>query len=336
MTGGAGPSMRIGVVLLPQERWAQASRRWQRAEEYGFDHAWTYDHLSWRTLADEPWFATVPLLAAAAAVTERIRLGTWVASPNFRHPVPFAKDVMGLDDISGGRFLLGLGAGGTGFDAEVLGEALATGARTRRFAEFVALLDRLLTQPVTDHQGEFYEAHGAKMIPGCLQGPRVPFVVAANGPRAMALAARYGHGWATFGPGSPDEDGTELSLSQRQDRWWAGLAQMADLFDGVARGGTGHADGPVPGLDGPGGPADRPQRAGAVVRRYLSLDGAPVFSLSSVDALVEGVERAARLGFTDVVVHWPRADGIYAGSEAVLEEVAARLPGLRALVPAAR
>lgn len=74
-----------------------------------------------RTLADGPWFATVPLLAAAAAVTERIRLGTFVASPNFRHPAPFAKDVLGLDDVSGGRFLLGIGAGGEGFDAAVTG-----------------------------------------------------------------------------------------------------------------------------------------------------------------------------------------------------------------------
>ena len=111
----------VGIVLLPQERWPQARRALAAGRGVGFDHAWTYDHLAWRTLADEPWFATVPLLAAAAAVTERIRLGTWVAGPNFRHPVPFAKDVMGLDDVSGGRLLLGLGAGGAGWDAGVLG-----------------------------------------------------------------------------------------------------------------------------------------------------------------------------------------------------------------------
>ena len=73
--------MRIGIVLLPQDPWPVAREKWQRAEHYGFDHAWTYDHLAWRSLADEPWFATVPLLAAVAAVTQRIRLGTWVASP---------------------------------------------------------------------------------------------------------------------------------------------------------------------------------------------------------------------------------------------------------------
>ena len=54
--------MRIGIVLLPQQRWKLARERWVRAERYGFDHAWTYDHLAWRSLADEPWFATAEKL----------------------------------------------------------------------------------------------------------------------------------------------------------------------------------------------------------------------------------------------------------------------------------
>ncbi len=304
-TGAAG--LRFGIVLLPQDRWPQARQRWERAEALGFDHAWTYDHLAWRSLADQPWFATVPLLAAAAVVTERIGLGTWVASPNFRHPVPFAKDVMGLDVISGGRLLLGLGAGGAGFDAGVLGPAPTPAARTRRFAEFTAVLDTLLTQPVTDHAGEFYAANGARMIPGCVQSPRVPFVMAANGPRAMALAARYGQGWATFGPSLPD-DATDAGPAAAQERWWQGLAGMVERFEEQVA-----AAGRDPGT----------------VDRYLSLDGAPVFSLSSWDVLREGVERAAALGFTDVVVHWPRSEGIYAGSVDVLQTMAAELDGLR-------
>lgn len=305
--------MRVGIVLLPQERWVTAQHRWRRAEEYGFDHAWTYDHLSWRSLVDEPWFATVPLLAAAAAVTERIRLGTWVASPNFRHPVPFAKDVMGLDDISGGRFLLGVGAGGTGFDAQVLGPGPTPQVRAARFAEFVELLDTLLTQPVTEHAGEHFEAHDARMVPGCLASPRVPFVVAANGPRALGVAARFGEGWATYGPAVAVPDGVGVSVAQEQ--WWTGLAALVDRFDAAAI-----AAGRAPGS----------------VDRYLNIDGAPVFSLASVETFVEGVERAAALGFTDVVVHWPRTQGIYAGRQDVLDEVADRLAATREVVPAAR
>ncbi|MCC2335390.1 LLM class flavin-dependent oxidoreductase [Cellulomonas wangsupingiae] len=300
--------VRIGVVLLPQERWATARSRWRAAEEMGFDHAWTYDHLAWRDLADEPWFATVPLLAAAAAVTDRIGLGTWVASPNFRHPVPFAKDVMGLDDVSGGRFLLGVGAGGEGWDAGVLGPAPSRAERTQRFAEFLGLLDKLLTQEVTDHDGAFYQARGARMVPGTIARPRTPFVVAANGPRAMALAARYGQGWATFGPGTGVGDGADAAAAQ--EAWWDGLARMADAFDEAAD--------------------------GRDVGRWLSLDGAPRFSLTSAALAVEGVERAAALGFGDVVVHWPRPSGVYAGDERELERFAAEVPRLQALEPAAR
>jgi alkanesulfonate monooxygenase SsuD/methylene tetrahydromethanopterin reductase-like flavin-dependent oxidoreductase (luciferase family) len=79
----------FGVVILPDARWAEAGERWRRADELAFDTAWTYDHLSWRSLRDGPWFGMVPTLAAAAFVTSRVRLGPLVASPNFRHPVPF-------------------------------------------------------------------------------------------------------------------------------------------------------------------------------------------------------------------------------------------------------
>src|SRR2546430_17583604 len=114
--------VRVGIVILPEHRWQRAAPRWRAAEEYGFAHAWTYDHLGWRTLVDGPWFDAVPTLTAAALVTERIRLGTFVASPNFRHPVSFARALLSLDDITDGRFVLGLGAGPiAGYDNVVLG-----------------------------------------------------------------------------------------------------------------------------------------------------------------------------------------------------------------------
>jgi len=108
------PDVRFGVIILPDQRWREAARRWRRAEELGFDHAWTYDHLGWRSLVDGPWFDAVPTLTAAATVTSRIRLGTLVASPNFRHPVSFARQLTALDDISDGRVVLDLGAGAVG------------------------------------------------------------------------------------------------------------------------------------------------------------------------------------------------------------------------------
>ncbi|HEX5598933.1 MAG TPA: LLM class flavin-dependent oxidoreductase [Micromonosporaceae bacterium] len=286
--------MRIGIVILPDQRWSEAQRRWRQVDEWGFDHAWTYDHLGWRDLVDGPWFDAVPTLTAAATVTSRIKLGTLIASPNFRHPVHFARQVTALDDISGGRVLLGVGAGGIGFDATVLGgQALSPRQRVDRFGEFVELLDLLLRTDRVQWRGDYYAAVDARSNPGCLQTPRVPFVVAANGPRSMQLAVRFGQGWVTNGANVDDLDG-----------WWRSVAELSGrLDDALASAGRESA-----GLD-----------------RYLSLDSAPVFSLSSAAYFADAVGRAAELGFTDVITHWPRRSSWYAGSESVLETVATDL-----------
>lgn len=295
----AGPP-RVGIVLLPEGRWAQDRRRWQRAEEYGFDTALTYDHLAWRDLAGEPWYATVPTLVAAATATSRIRLGTWVASPNYRHPVPFAKELMTLDDVSDGRIVLGVGAGGAGHDARVLGgDVLAAGDRVRRFSEFVELLDLLLTGDRVSYSGEYFGAADARMVPGCVQRPRLPFVVAANGSRAMAVAARYGQGWATTGS-TPPEDGP--------DAWWRGIAALVSRLDGVCT---------------------SVGRDPSAIERWLSVDASGVYSLASLETFLDAYGRAGELGFAEVVVHWPRPTGAYAGSEDVLEEVVAWLTAAR-------
>src|SRR5215467_4978683 len=114
--------MRLGVVILPELPWSSARPIWQRAEALGFEHAWTYDHLAWRSLRDQSWFGAIPTLTAAAAATDQIRLGPLVATPNFRHPVSLAKELITLDDVAAGRLTLGLGAGGPGWDTTMLGQ----------------------------------------------------------------------------------------------------------------------------------------------------------------------------------------------------------------------
>src|SRR5205809_331555 len=142
----------------------------------------------------------MPTLAAAAVVTSRMRLGTLVASSNFRHPVSFAREIITLDDVSAGRFTLGIGAGGDGWDATMLGQrAWSRRERAERFVEFVHLLDRLLRDPATSYQGRFYSADEARTYPGCVQEPRVPFAIAATGPLGMRLAATHGQAWVTTG-----------------------------------------------------------------------------------------------------------------------------------------
>lgn len=291
--------MRFGIVILPQYDWPEAARRWRAAEEYGFDHAWTYDHLAWRGLAGERWHATVPTLTAAATVTNRIRLGTFVASPNYRHPVPFAKDIATVDQISGGRMLLGLGSGGTGFDAFVLGQPeLTPRERFERFAEFAEALDVLLRfeTPGSDgisFEGASYTAAGARMVGEPSQHPRMPLHLAADGPRGLALAVRIADGWVTTAGADDDTDA-----------WWRKAGELIRRLDDAC--------------------ADA-GRDPSTLSRTLSLDDEARYSLTSIDAFDEAVGRAAELGYTDVVSHWPREHGLYAGDEAVLDEVAQRL-----------
>ena len=295
--------MRFGIVILPQYDWPEAARRWRGAEELGFDHAWTYDHLAWRGLAGERWHATVPTLTAAATVTSRIALGTFVASPNFRHPVPFAKDIATVDQVSGGRMRLGIGSGGTGFDAYVLGQPeLTPRQRFARFAEFAEALDLLLRFETpgsggVSFEGEWFTASGARMVGEPSQHPRMPLHLAADGPKGLALATRIADGWVTT---AGADDDTEA--------WWrlAGelVRRLVDACDAAGR-------------------------DPATMSRTLSLDAEARYSLASVDAFEDAVGRAAELGYTDVVSHWPREHGLYAGGESVLDEVAARLPSLR-------
>ncbi|HEY0690222.1 MAG TPA: LLM class flavin-dependent oxidoreductase [Kribbella sp.] len=289
--------MRFGITILPEYRWSDAAPRWRGAEELGFDHAWTYDHLTWGGLPDSPWYGTTPTLTAAALVTSTIKLGTFVTSPNFRHPLTLTREVLALDDISGGRFLCGIGSGGM-IDSTILGGDLLTPRQTvDRLAEFVELLDKLLTTDAVDYQGEYFSTRNARTLPGCVQQPRVPFVMAANGPRSLRLATRYGAGWVTTGRKADDFD-----------TWFESVVDLSRRLDGV--------------LESEG-------RDGAEFDRYLALDSAR-YSLSSVSAFEDVVGRAAELGFTDVITHWPRADGVYGGSEDVLEQVALEvIPRLR-------
>ena len=289
------PVVRFGIVILADDRWRQSARRWRLAEEYGFDHAWTYDHLGWRSLVDGPWFDAVPTLTAAAVVTERIRLGTLVASPNFRHPVSFMRQLTALDDISAGRTVLGLGAGAlTGFDTKVLGEPdLTPRQRADRYGEFAELLDLLLRTDHVTWSGHYYRAIDARNLPGCVQRPRIPFVMAAEAPRSMALAARLGDGWVTTG-----------GRSAGPTEWWRlvgdGIARFTDALAAAGRDPAG-------------------------VPKYLSLDASGVYALRSAAYFSDAAARAAELGFTDVVTHWPRPADPYAGDESVLETVAAEV-----------
>ena len=133
---------------------------WRRAEELGFTGGWVYDHLAWR--GHTPWDDAYASLAAAAAVTSRIRLGTLVTSANFRTPVPTASAIRTIDRISGGRLTLGIGAGGSAHtsDGDVLDRDWTPRERADRFEEWVTQLDALLTGESVSATGEYWSARG--------------------------------------------------------------------------------------------------------------------------------------------------------------------------------
>ncbi len=295
-------SPRLSTVILPVLRWNEGGRdRWQRAEELGFHTAYTYDHLSWRTFRDGPWFGALPTLTAAATATERLRLGTLVTSPNFRHPVTLAKELISLDDISGGRITLGIGAGGNGFDATALGqEAWTPRERADRFAEFVPLLDRLLTEDAVTERGTHYTADEARNIPGCVQRPRLPFAVAATGPRGLRLAARHGQAWVTTGDPKLYENGTpeesRAALRAQSEKFTAACAEI-------------------------GRDASEPDRI--LLTGFTPDRTAP---LESVDAFVDFAGRHAELGFTEIVIHAPIPDSVFDVDPQVFERIVTEAP----------
>lgn len=276
--------VRFGVVILPEHRWPVARTLWARAEALGFEHAWTYDHLAWQMLRDRPWFTSMPVLTAAATVTTSIRLGPLVASPNFRHPVTFAKELVALDDVSGGRAIAGIGAGGTGWDADMLGRPrLSAADRANRFEEFVQAVDTLLREPAASYDGTHYVIDEGRTYPGCVQQPRLPLAVAATGPRGMTLAARYGEFWVTTG-----------------DRSRSGPVTAADGARDVTRQ-----------IDRLEGACERVGRDPASIRRLVVTGPILDPALDSAEAFRDAVGLYAEAGVTDLVVHWPRPDPPY-------------------------
>ncbi|MGP8059012.1 MAG: LLM class flavin-dependent oxidoreductase [Acidimicrobiales bacterium] len=288
----------VGLLVLPSDRWSEARRQWQWAEDAGFKTAYTYDHLRWGGMPAGPWHAAYPVLAAAAGVTERIRLGTLVTSPNFRHPVTLAREVVTLDDLSEGRFDLGIGAGSQGPDASVLGHApWSTAERAERFAEFVELLDGLLTGTTTTVTGRYYGVREAPTNPGCTQAPRVPFTVAGAGDRSLAVAARFGERWVTTGPvGTGPRDAASVLAAARaqSERLTAACRALGRDPAGIGR---------------------------------VLLLADPALQPGSLGEFEDLAGPLGALGFNEVVLHHPDQTGPFGGEPATIAAISHRYHG---------
>jgi probable F420-dependent oxidoreductase len=197
--------MKVGAVVrlgpaaegAPPPPFAAIRTMAQRMEAAGLDSIWLYDHLLYRwpgQPSDGIWECWTALTALAEA-TQRVELGTLVACTQFRNPALLAKMAATLDEISGGRLILGLGAGWHQPEFDAFGYPFDH--RAGRFEEALQIIAPLLRQGAVDFEGTYYRARDCELIP---RGPRPngpPLLVAGSRPRMMRLVARYADCWNT-------------------------------------------------------------------------------------------------------------------------------------------
>lgn len=246
--------MRIGLITqlhgrpdsdTPAPSWGSISERATVAEAVGFDMFVFEDALLYRgqEATDGVW-ESVSIAAAIAATTSRINFGQSVINSPYRSPALTAKIADTIDEISGGRFVLGIGAGNTP-DTDYRAFGFPTDQRYSRFAEAIQIIHGLLRDGAIDFEGEFYTARHAELV---LRGPRAegpPITIAAGGPKMLRLAARYADAWNWWG-----WDETLEQLDERlgpiverleqacdaESRDRAGLERSFDLYTVVPEG----------------------------------------------------------------------------------------------------
>lgn len=195
--------MKIGVVIMLVElgdlkralTFPEIRGLAQQCEELGFDSIWVYDHLLYRMKKNttigiwEGW----SMLSALAACTQSVELGPLVACNSFRNPALLAKMAHTVDEISGGRLILGLGAGWNKAEYEAFG--FPFDHRVSRFEEALQIIRPLLKEGRVDFNGKYYTARDCEISPCSPRPGGLPLLVGASMPRMMRLAAQYADMW---------------------------------------------------------------------------------------------------------------------------------------------
>ncbi|GAB4191073.1 MAG: LLM class F420-dependent oxidoreductase [Roseiflexaceae bacterium] len=239
--------MQIGAVLMIEGD-EQSTPRYRdvralalAAEAQGLDSIWLYDHLLFRGgPADNGQWESFTLLAALAEATKRVTLGPLVACTPFRNPALLAKIAVTLDEVSGGRFVLGVGAGWN--EPEFRAFGFPFDHRVDRLEEAVQIIGPLLHEGRVDFSGRYERAPDCAIVP---RGPRSDgprLMVAAFKPRMLRLAARYAdHLTSAFDLGSPAplaeveavcaEVGRDPSTLELSQTLWAAFPDLGPIPD---------------------------------------------------------------------------------------------------------
>jgi alkanesulfonate monooxygenase SsuD/methylene tetrahydromethanopterin reductase-like flavin-dependent oxidoreductase (luciferase family) len=194
--------LKVGIQLPEVERevrWPELLDMIRAIEDGGFDSIWLGEHLLYRW-SDRPepagpWEAWT-MLAGIAAVTSRVEFGPLVACTGFHNPALLAKQAATIDEISGGRLILGLGAGWNETEFRAFG--FPYDHRVDRFEEAFTIIRTLLREGAIDFDGRFYQARDAELRP---RGPRPdgpPLLIGSNGPRMLRITMPHAQAWNSW------------------------------------------------------------------------------------------------------------------------------------------
>jgi probable F420-dependent oxidoreductase len=190
--------LKVGVQLPEVERvapWSELARMATTAEARGYDSIWVGDHLIYRDddqAPRGPWEAWT-VMAALAAITERVEIGPLVACTSFHNPAMIAKKAATLDEVSGGRLILGLGAGWN--ESEYAAFGYPYDHRVSRFEEAFTIIRRLLSGEEVDFRGDYYTLDDCLIVP---PGPRregPPLMIGSAGERMLDITMPYAQSW---------------------------------------------------------------------------------------------------------------------------------------------
>jgi len=219
-----GRPLGVGIQLPEVERevrWPELRAIARTAEQVGLDSIWLGDHLLYRYDSGEtrgPWEAWTTL-AGLAEATERVALGPLVAATAFHSPFMLAKQAATVDEISGGRLVLGIGAGWNPVEFAALGAPFDH--RVSRFEEAFTIVRTLLAEGAIDFEGEFFSARDAELLPRSARPGGPPILIGSSGPRMLAATILHVAAWNAWYADTENSPG--------------GVPALRDVVDGAAR-----------------------------------------------------------------------------------------------------
>jgi probable F420-dependent oxidoreductase len=295
--------LKIGVQLPEVERevrWPELSDMVRAIEDLGYDSVWLGEHLLYRwpdRPPRGPWEAW-SMLAAIAASTSRIEFGPLVACTAFHNPAVLAKQASSIDEISGGRLILGLGAGWNETEFRAFG--IPFDHRVNRFEEAFTIIRTLLQDGAIDFDGTYYQARDCELLP---RGPRPsgpPLMIGSNGPRMLRIAAPHVHAWNTWFSDIGNSPAGVAALRERVDAACTDVGRdPAEVERTVAvlvrlPGGTGRIQGSY--AEAPPQPLEGPPEVMADVLRAYAAEG-----IGHVQLVLDPITRRSIEAFAPVL-----------------------------------